>query len=429
MNPRAVAANCLHQVIYQGRSLTEVLQTESILKLEDSDRALAKDLCFGSLRWHYHIDYMLSKLLAKPLKNRDKDVECLLRVGLYQLQYQNTAEYAAVNETVKASKGLKKPWSKGLINGVLRGYLRRKDKIAEKIESQPAYPKWLVKHIKKAWPEKWKKILKASNKRAPMTLRVNASQTTVDDYIKLLDGESIEAKKHPLVDSAIELIKPVNVYQLPDFASGMVSVQDASAQLAAVLLDCQSGMKVLDACAAPGGKTGHIAERSDGLDITAIDNVPERLAKVEENITRLGKQVRLVEADANKLKDWHDGVLFDRILLDAPCSALGVMRRHPDIKILRKEKDVESLVVQQQNLLESLWSILKPGGKLLYATCSILPAENEEQIARFMERHIHDADVLSIKADWGIACQYGRQILPGKDNMDGFYYSLLQKQK
>jgi len=431
VNPRAVAAHCIHQVIYQGKSLTDVLQQETVANLEDADRGLVKDICFGSLRWHYAIDTMLDELLSKPLKKKDKDVECLIRVGLYQLQYQHTADHAAVNETVKASKKLNKPWSKSLINGVLRSYTRKKDIIFKKIKPHTAFPYWIIKRVKHAWPQQWKDILAASNQRAPMTLRVNHTKISTNDYISELNRIGIEATQHIHVPSAIELKQPVNVHKLPDFMKGYVSVQDASAQLAAHLLDCQKGMKVLDACAAPGGKTGHIAESAKPLELIAIDNVPHRLALVKDNLDRLGQQATLIEADASDLAAWYQGDLakegFDRILLDAPCSALGVMRRHPDIKVLRQDSDIASLVALQQHLLETLWGILKPGGRILYATCSILPDENDQQIKQFVSKHSSEISVVSLEAEWGKRCEYGRQIFPDHDNMDGFYYSLLEK--
>ena len=430
MNPRAIAAQCLHKVIYEGKSLTEVLKFDSVVRLENSDKALTKDICFGSLRWHYAINQVLDKLLTKSLKKKDKDVECLIRVGIYQLHYQSTADHAAVNETVAACKKLKKPWSTGLVNGVLRNFIRDQENLVGKIKPHTVFPTWLIKRVKHAWPNQWKEVLVASNLRAPMTLRVNQSKVSVESYIKQLGIEGtkrIEAQQHSKVDSAIELKKAVNVHDLPKFDDGYVSVQDASAQLAAKLLDCKAGMRVLDACAAPGGKTGHILETAQNLTVTAIDNVPERLNLVQENLDRLGQQANLIAADAMKLVDWHDQQAFDRILLDAPCSALGVMRRHPDIKILRQENDIRSLLELQKQLLTTLWTTLKPGGLLLYATCSILPEENDQQIAQFVESHPDDVNVISIKESWGFSCEFGRQILPGSDNMDGFYYSLLKK--
>lgn len=427
MNPRAIAAQCLHKVIYEGKSLTEVLQSDSIVKLENSDKALTKDICFGSLRWHYAINQVLDKLLTKPLKKKDKDVECLIRVGIYQLHYQSTANHAAVNETVSACQKLKKPWSKGLVNGVLRNFIRDQKKLVKNVKPHTVFPVWIIKQVKQAWSKQWKDVLVASNLRAPMTLRVNQSKVSVESYIKQLAAEGIAAQPQSKVNSAIELKKPVNVYDLPNFDEGYVSVQDASAQLAAELLDCKEGMKVLDACAAPGGKTGHILESTENLKLTAIDSVPERLNLVKDNLDRLGKQAKLIAADATQLTDWYDQQAFDRILLDAPCSALGVMRRHPDIKILRQESDIQPLLEQQKKLLTTLWTLLKPGGLLLYATCSILPEENDYQISQFVKSHPDEVKVMPLVGDWGFSCEYGRQILPGSDNMDGFYYSLLKK--
>ncbi len=439
VNPRSIAADVLYQVIYQGKSLTAVLQSNAVINRGESDRALVKDICFGSLRWHFALNQILDKLLAKPLKKKDKDVECVIRIGLYQLHYQQTADHAAVNETVNACKALKKNWSKGLVNGVLRRFIRDKEILVEGIKPHTVFPLWLIRRIKQAWPECWKDILAASNQRAPMTLRVNNRQTTVKKYIERLHAEGIIASRHPLVASAIELEKAVNVQQLPDFVTGQVSVQDASAQLAAPLLDVQPGMRVLDACAAPGGKTAHLIELTQGIRLTALDSSGSRLLKVKENLYRMGYQsdesfqdssdqvLEIREADANDLAAWYCGRPYDRILLDVPCSALGVMRRHPDIKVLRQETDIAALVEQQKQLLEKLWQVLKQGGYLLYATCSILPEENEQQIARFLRVYHKEAEVIPIREPWGVACTYGRQILPQTNNMDGFYYCLLKK--
>ncbi|CAA6822642.1 MAG: Ribosomal RNA small subunit methyltransferase B (EC [uncultured Thiotrichaceae bacterium] len=427
MTPRSEAAKALYQVIYKQRSLTDVFN-QDITKLKPEEQAFVKDICFGSLRWHYPINTLLEQLLVKPLKLKDRDIECLLRVGLYQLAYQETPDHAAVNETVKASKALKKPWAKGLINGVMRNFIREKHNYLDSITGEIGYsfPSWLKKRVKKAWPEHWERILTASNQRAPMTLRVNLSKQSRYEYLARLDTVGISAKPHPSVNSAIVLDTPVRVSELPEFFEGAVSVQDAAAQMAAMLLKCESGMDVLDACAAPGGKTGHILESTTGLNVWALDQDPERLLRVDENLKRLQVQAKLVEADANNLSDWYDGKQFDRILLDAPCSATGVIRRHPDIKLLRKASDISQLVEQQSNLMGNLWSTLKPNGYMLYATCSILPKENEEQIEQFITRYqnveVHPISVADKKVQ-----QHGLQIFPGEGDMDGFYYCLLQK--
>lgn len=427
MNPRWVASQHLMSVIYQGRSLTEAIQ--DIDRLNTPDAALIKDICFGSIRWHYRLSAVLDELLVKPLKKRDKDVECVIRVGLYQLIYQKTPSHAAVNETVTASKALKKKWTKGLINGVLRSFQRKRQVIEETLQNNPiaqySHPEWMVKHLQQSWPDDWQNLLQAGNERAPMTLRVNLAQHSRDEYLQLLEQSDIQAKSHSAVKSAIILDKPVAVSQLPGFDKGACSVQDASAQLSGYLLACEPGMRVLDACSAPGGKTGHLLERNESIVLHAIDNHPERLKRVQQNLDRLGKEAKLIEADAGNIDVWFDGNEYDRILLDAPCSATGVIRRHPDIKLLRKASDIGQVQATQKQLLSKLWGILKPGGQLLYATCSIFPEENETQLAAFVAMH-DDAIVMPIEADWGRPQEYGRQVLT-QPHMDGFYYALIEK--
>jgi len=427
-NLRAVAAKAVYQVVYQHRSLTDVLKTNAILALEPSQQSLVKDICFGCCRWYYDLNIMVDHLVTKPLRQKDKDVECLIRVGLYQLHYQRTADYVAVNETVAAAKALGKPWSKRLVNAVLRSFGREKEIILKKIKPHTSFPHWLIKQVKQAWPEDWRELLAASNAQAPMVLRVNKSMTTRDAYLQALSAKNIGAQKHPFVDSALVLDQAVPVTQLPEFQKGKASVQDSSAQLSAQFLNPQKGMRVLDACAAPGGKTGHLAEWADDLTIIALDSDEKRLELVADNMQRLSKSVRLKHVDANQTVLWYDGAQFDRILLDAPCSALGVMRRHPDIKILRQDSDIASLVKQQAELLESLWPLLKPGGRLLYVTCSILPEENNQQIESFIKHHNNEINHIALPFEgFAIAKTLGIQILPQQANMDGFYYALLEK--
>jgi 16S rRNA (cytosine967-C5)-methyltransferase len=431
LNTRAAAALTLQAVIYEGTSLTEALAVAPANAVALEDRGLLRDLCFGSLRWHERLSALLKLLVTKPLKAADKDVECLLRIGLYQLLYQRIPSHAAVNETVKAVKALKKPWADKLVNGVLRNFLREQANLLDKIDSQVsthyAFPTWLLKELQSAWPAQWTAIVAASNTQAAMTLRVNQRHFSTAAYQALLQEQGIQAQLHAVVPSALVLEKAVGVEQLPAFAQGAVSVQDAAAQLAAFLLDAQPNMRVLDACAAPGGKTTHVLERSDHLALIALDSSESRLSRVHENLARLQLNAEVITADAGDLTQWWDGQYFDRILLDAPCSATGVMRRHPDIKLLRRANDIPALQQQQQQLLQQLWQILKPGGTLLYATCSILPQENVQQITQFMQTHT-DAEHVPLEGEWGTAMSYGRQILPGDTGMDGFYYALLLKQ-
>lgn len=430
MSARATAALCLQRVIYEGESLTEVLQDRTIATLNPQDQALLRDMCFGTLRWHERLSAILKKLVKKALKPADKDVECLLRIGLYQLIYQRKPDHAAVNETVKATKKLKKDWAGKLVNGVLRTFIRQQAELLVQADStvtaRYAFPDWLLKRIQVAWPDDWADILSASNTHAPMTLRVNQRVQTTAAYQALLQDAGIAADLVPLVDSALILQTPVGVEQLPGFFSGTVSVQDAAAQLAAQLLDCQAGMRVLDACAAPGGKTSHLLERTDGLHLIAVDESESRLKRVTENLTRLHLQAELVAADAGDTATWWDGHKFDRILLDAPCSATGVIRRHPDIKVLRRDSDIAELQQEQAQLLNNLWHTLRPGGLLLYATCSILPEENSRQVEAFLAIH-PDATLEPMSAVWGREQAAGRQLLPGEHAMDGFYYALLRK--
>jgi len=417
-NPRTTAAKILQRVIYQGESLSAALQ--------DSDEAMVRDLCYGSLRWHEPLSALLNELLSKQLKKKDKDVECLIRVGLYQIIYQNTPDHAAVGETVNALKGLKKPWAKKLVNAVLRNYLRGQEKLQGIIQRQApakyAFPQWLIDKIKHAWAKQWQNILLQSNQRAPMTLRVNLNHQSREEYLQKLKQEGINAQIVNGVNTAIMLDKPCNVHDLPDFKKGGASVQDAAAQLASILLDCKDDMMVLDACAAPGGKTGHILESAKNLDLIAIDNSENRLKRVSQNLQRLKLNARIVTADALDTHLYAKNISFDRILLDAPCSATGVIRRHPDIKVLRRKTDITELQKLQAKMLDALWGKLKRGGILLYATCSILPEENEKQIQMFIKHH-DDVGVQMIEGAQGL----GRQIFPGENNMDGFYFAKLKK--
>lgn len=424
-NPRAQAAKILQRVIYQGESLSTALP--------DDSEPLTRDFCYGCLRWHEPLSAILDELVSKPLKRKDKDIECLLRVGLYQIIYQKTPDHAAVNETVTALKDLKKPWAKKLLNGVMRNFLREQESLLVEIEKRQvvryAFPLWLIQAIKKAYPDNWERILHESNQRAPMTLRVNLSRQTRDEYVSKLLSSEIKASAIEQVKSAVVLDQPINVHELPNFDEGESSVQDAAAQLATLLLDCKDGMNVLDACAAPGGKTGHILESANNLSVLAIDSSEKRLQRVTENLDRLGfkdnhndNKIALLALDAAEVENYPEGSLFDRILLDAPCSATGVIRRHPDIKVLRRESDIESLQQQQKRLLDALWGKLKEGGIMLYATCSILPQENEDQIKAFLIRQ-EDAEIVKIDQSQG----FGRQVFPGEESMDGFYFAKLLK--
>ena len=435
---RSLAASCLMQIMQHGRSLSVVLDEHLTMLPIGHERALAQELCYGVLRWLPRLQLLASQLLQKPLKKKDADVYALILIGLYQALYMRIPAHALVTETVAATSALKKPWAKGLVNALLRSFQRQQEALlssAEKdAQAQSAHPLWLLDRLKQAWPSDWKAIVDANNQRPPMTLRINVLKQSRDAYLLRLKEAEINAQAVDGVESAIELESPLDVARLPGFEQGDVSVQDAAAQLAAGLLDLAPGQRVLDACTAPGGKACHILESEPGIaTLVAVDRDEKRLQRVAKNMARLGLQAEIVAADVSEPSQWWDGQLFDRILVDAPCSATGVIRRHPDIKCLRRDSDIAQLVQQQARILKALWPLLKANGRLVYATCSVFPEENSEQIKAFIDAH-SDAREVEIVANWGqdqtedeAIC--GRQILTGDNGMDGFYYACLLKQR
>ncbi|HEY8160465.1 MAG TPA: 16S rRNA (cytosine(967)-C(5))-methyltransferase RsmB [Methylobacter sp.] len=428
MNTRLVAARVLSRVLQDGQSLTAALDNAFLAVESGKDRAFVQALCYGVCRQYHRLDYILSQLLDKPLK--DADVKALALVGLYQLKYMRVKPHAAVSETVLAAR--KKPWAKSLINAVLRTYLREQEELEHKADkfqvAALSHPDWLIKQIERDWPEQALSIFLENNLQPPMVLRVNLAKVSREHYLQLLIEQDIEAEAVSFCPSAIRLDKPVPVDILPGFADGLVSVQDTAAQLAAGLLDVQPGHRVLDVCAAPGGKAAHILESQPQLkELVAVDIDESRMQRVSENCRRLKLQATLVVGDAANPSDWWEGKPFDRILLDAPCSALGVIRRHPDIKLLRRAEDIQQLQALQKNILKAVWPLLAPGGLMVYATCSILKQENEQQVKTFLAEH-SDAVELPINAGWGAAGACGRQIFTGESAMDGFYYARISKQ-
>jgi 16S rRNA (cytosine967-C5)-methyltransferase len=396
--------------------------------------SLIQESSYGCCRWYFALESLLEQLLNKPLKKQDLDIKCLMICALYQLRELEVAEYAVINESVSAVLIFKKPWAKGLVNAVLRGYQRKKNELEKALTaSQPngdlAFPRWLDSEIRGQWPEQALSIFHNSNQRPPMTLRVNLAKNSREQYLESLAQAGIGATAGGLSDSAVYLDKPTPVTDLPGFVEGKVSVQDEASQLVPNLLQLEPAQHVLDACAAPGGKSCHILESEDSLTrMTSIDISQSKLDRIRENFDRLGVESNLVAADASELETWWDGIQFDRILLDAPCSATGVIRRHPDIKLLRKPEQAKSLAEIQSTLLTKLWTCLKPGGLLLYTTCSLLRQENEETIKRFLDS-TDSAKYEAITADWGVECAFGRQLLPGTNSgPDGFFYAVLQKQ-
>ncbi|GAB5341460.1 16S rRNA (cytosine(967)-C(5))-methyltransferase RsmB [Pseudomonas fluorescens] len=430
MNPRLAAAKALAAVLNGKASLNSSLPTQ-MDKVEDRDRGFTQDLAFGTARWQPRLSALAAKLLQKPFKAADADVEALLLVGLYQLLYTRVPAHAAIGETVGCADKLKKPWAKALLNAVLRRAQRESEALLAELEHDPvvrtAHPRWLQKSLKAFWPEQWEAICAANNAHPPMILRVNRRHHSRDAYLQLLTDAGINASPCMYSVDGIVLEAAADVRSLPGFAEGWISVQDEAAQLAADLLDLAPGQRVLDACCAPGGKTCHILEvEKDLAGVVAVDLEAKRLVRVRENLARLGLSADLIAADGRDTAAWWDGKPFQRILLDAPCSATGVIRRHPDIKLTRQPDDIAALAVLQGELLDALWPTLDVGGILLYATCSTLPTENTQVIEAFLAR-TSGARELDLATTAGIKQPHGRQLLAQEGGHDGFYYAKLIK--
>ena len=424
---RAAAARCL-QAVTNGSSLSQQIPVFE-RQVNERDRALFRQLCYGVLRAYPKLLGIARLLLSKPLKAKDGDILQLILLGLYQLSDTRIPDHAAVSSCVNATRALKKVWAKGLLNGVLRRWQREQSALLEKLSAAEAqaHPDWLYQALKNAWPDHHNAIVTANNQHPPMCLRVNALQTSREDYLARLSQQSIDAQACDHAALGLRLTQALGVDKLPGFYEGQVSVQDEAPQLCAELLPINQGARVLDACAAPGGKTCQLLERHPQLgELIAVDIDGQRLKRVQDNLERLELAAELIAADLCALDSWWDGQAFDAILLDAPCSATGVMRRNPDIKLHRQPADIDQLAKLQPRILNTLWQTLKPGGHLLYATCSVLPQENEQVVGHFCDQQA-DVEHRLIEADWGIARPFGRQLLPQVDGHDGFYYALLKK--
>ncbi|HWA13963.1 MAG TPA: 16S rRNA (cytosine(967)-C(5))-methyltransferase RsmB [Burkholderiales bacterium] len=414
-----IASRAVAQVL-AGRSLTEQLESAwaAHRDLARGERGAVQDLCYGSLRHLGRLRAVLHQLAQKPVAN--PELQALLLVALYQLEYTQAASYAVVDHAVECAAQIEGERVRGFANAVLRNFQRNRDALLSRAEATDegrySHPDWWIRRLRRDFPGDAEAILRAGNGHPPMTLRVNRRRGTVEDCAGALAAAGIEARV--LDGAALRLAQPVPVEQLPGFAQGRLSVQDAGAQAAAVLLDAKPGMRVLDACAAPGGKSAHILELAD-VHLTALDLDEVRLQRVRANLERLGLGAQLRCADAARPEQWWDGQPFDRVLLDAPCSASGVVRRHPDIKWLRRPADIARFARQQARLLEALWKVLAPGGTLLYATCSIFREENQEGIDRFLARQPGARSIGAMPGTGGL-------LLPNEAH-DGFYYALLQK--
>ncbi len=425
---RAAAATVLARVIDGGEALDTPL-AEALAQVDARDQGLLRQLCYGSLRHYHRLDGIISGFLDKPLKRRDADIHALLLIGLHQLLDLRIPDHAAISSSVEACRKLGKPWATRLVNGVLRRCLRESGSLASGLSDNQrhSHPEWLLEELRQSWPQHWEQLVNANNQHPPMCLRCNDQRGGRDGYLARLERAGIEAEPCTLVPTGIRLAQAADVTALPGFADGDVSVQDEAAQLAAFLLDARPGERILDACAAPGGKACHILEAEPALEeLVAMDSDAGRLARVEDNLARLHLPAALVCGDASAPPAELESASFDRILVDAPCSGSGVIRRHPDIKLLRRRDDIASLAEQQLRILGGLWPLLKPGGRLLYVTCSVLPAENAELVARFLQVH-DDAGSLAIDADWGVPSGAGRQLLSSAGGCDGLYYALLEK--
>lgn len=424
---RAQAARAVAAVL-SGRSLSDALPPLLAL-LPARDRGLAQELVYGVLREYEPLAFLADGLV----KSRPKPAEvfALLLLGLYQLIHTRVPEHAVVHATVEATRKLKAQRLGGLVNGVLRSFMREREARLTRLEAGDpatahALPDWLWSRLGRDWPEHQEAVAMALRQHPPMTLRVNAAKGGRDGYQERLAEAGIEAEPTRHAPYGLCLTRAVPVDRLPGFAAGEVSVQDEAAQLCSTLVELRPGLRVLDACAAPGGKTLALLEREPRIAMLALDSDERRLERVRENLARAGLAARVRAADAGAPAAWWDGAPFDLIMLDAPCSATGVIRRHPDIKRLRRESDITALAGQQDRLLEALAPLLAPGGRMLYMTCSILREENDARIAAFLMRRPGMAEV-PVVADWGHALTHGRQILPGEGGMDGFYYCLLER--
>lgn len=426
-NLRAVAATCCYQVVDQGKSLSDVLPKAQLQFENPADKALLQEICFGVLRHLPLLDFVCQQLMAKPLIKQLRPLQFLIYVGIYQLKFLRIPDHAAVGETVEAARYLKGQSMTKLINGVLRSVQRKPelfDVSQAPLPVQTNHPSWLVNSLQQAYPQQWQQVLTANQQKAPLWLRVNVQRCSIKEFCQALTAEGIEfSQPEPSLPQAILLAQATDVVLLPGYLDGWFAVQDLAAQYAAVFLAPENGEHILDACCAPGGKTGHILEIAPKAQVLALDKDAKRLDRVRDNLARLGHQAEIKAADAATPRQWWDGQPFDRILLDVPCSATGVIRRHPDIRWLRKAADIAALATLQQQILIQIWPLLKPGGTLLYATCSVLPAENQLQISQFLAHH-PDAEAVALGA--GINNSQ-MQILPGEQQADGFFYAKLSK--
>ncbi|HUB90168.1 MAG TPA: 16S rRNA (cytosine(967)-C(5))-methyltransferase RsmB [Dyella sp.] len=426
---RALAAQALADIALRGVSLREAMDQRAPKLRDPRDRALLTALLSDGARWWLRFDAALDRLLDKPLRRKEPEVHALLVLGLVQLDVLQLQDYAAVAATVEATRALNRPRLAGLVNAVLRRWQRERSTLLAELDAQPytryALPPWLVQAIATDWPQQAAAVFADSDREPPLMLRVNRRRTSREALIEQLRAAGYTADTHPWLADGIVLPHSSDVTRMPGFAPGFFAVQDGAAQVSADLLDVRDGHRVLDACAAPGGKACHLLERAD-VALTAVEFDAARAARIGQNLERLGLQAELRVGDAADPSAWWDGKPYDRILIDAPCSATGVLRRRPDVRLHRRASDIETLAAQQQRILAALWPLLAPGGKLVYVTCSLLRAENEAVIAAFLAGR-EGVHVAPVSLPVGQAAAIGWQILPGDGDLDGMYYAVLER--
>lgn len=429
IDTRALAATALADIALRGSSLREAMERHAGKLPDPRDRALLMALLSEGARWWLRFDPALDRLLAQPLRRKEPAVHALLVLGLVQLEILELSDYAAVAATVEATRALKRPRLAGLVNAVLRRWQRERAELLAGLDAVPAtrhaHPAWLADAIARDWPMQAEAVLAADNREPPLMLRTNRRRTTREALLERLRLGGQAAEPHHWLTDAIVLPHSGDVTRMPGFAEGLFAVQDGAAQVAADLLDARPGQRVLDACAAPGGKACHLLERTD-LDLSALDSDPARLRRIGQNLERLGLRADLLAGDASAPQEWWNGVPYDRILIDAPCSATGVLRRRPDVRLHRRASDIRALAVLQQRILAALWPLLGTGGRLVYATCSLLREENEAAVQSLLASSA-DARALPFTLPAGQAAAVGWQILPGDGDLDGMYYAVLEK--
>ena len=427
MNARKISLSVLTELVTNKRLLDDVLAHKLKNVNDKREIKLARELCYGVMRWYEQLLFITECLINKPVK--EVQLKLLIMSGLYQMKFLRVPDHAAISESVELTKHLGMAWAGNFVNAVLRRYQRDHELITNEIQKNPiakyAHPEWMIKKFSSQWPDHWKSILDSNNSYPPMHLRLNLTWMSRQEYSALLNEKGISHTCLEMTDTAISLDEALDVTDIPGFSQGQVTVQDAAAQLAVPLLGLSPGQRILDACAAPGGKTGHILEvTGDSAEVVAIEIDKYRVELLKNSLARINRHAEIINADVRKTSNWWDGRKFDRILLDAPCSATGVIRRHPDIKYLRLPDQLDSLCENQNNMLTALWPLLKPGGRLVYCTCSLFIEESDERINDFLNKH-DDARMLPVQADWGERSSLGRHSVPGHDKSDGFYYSVL----